>query len=318
MPSTVGTFTLAFGLVAIPVRMLSATRSHKVSFRQVHVEDMGRVRYRKTCEAEERVLDQSDIGRAYEAPDGSLVPITDEELDQMPLPTSKTIEISGFLELANVPGEQFDTPYFLAPSNDAARKPYVLMREALARAGKGAVGKYALRGSGEGLALIYPAGEVLVAHRLHWPDDLRPADDATPREDVAISDDELTAALDYIQAAGDVKMEEMHDEYARAVQELLEAKIEHQAPPKAPKADRKEAEVTDLMGALRAAAGKARADRADRGEDADIHHLDDRRPAKKTAKKATSKKTAAKKTTAKKTTAKKSAAKKSSRGKRAG
>ena len=314
MPSTVGAFTLAFGLVAIPVRMLSATRSHKVSFRQVHVEDMGRVRYRKTCELEERVLDQSDIGRAYEAPDGSLVPITDEELDEMPLPTSKTIEISGFLDLANVPGEQFDTPYFLAPSSDAARKPYVLMREALARAGKGAVGKYALRGSGEGLALIYPAGEVLVAHRLHWPDELRPADDARPREDVAISDDELSAALDYIQAAGDVKMEEMHDEYARAVQALLEAKIEHHAPPKAPKAEREEAEVTDLMGALKAAASKAR---ADRGEDADVHHLDDRRPAKKTAKKAAAKKTAAK-TAAKKTTAKKTAAKKTSRGKRAG
>ena len=317
MPPTVGTFTLAFGLVAIPVQMLSATRSHKVGFRQVHVEDMGRVRYRKTCELEQRVLDQSDIGRAYEAPDGSLVPVTDEELDEMPLPTSKTIEISGFLDLGSVPGEQFDTPYFLAPSSEAARKPYVLMREALARAGKGAVGKYALRGSGEALALIYPQGDVLVAHRLHWPDELRLADDAAPRADVSVSDEELTAALDYIRATGDVEMQEMHDEYARAVQELIEAKIEHHAPPSAPSVPaREDADVTDLMGALKAAASKAR---ADRGEDADVHHLDDRRPAKKAAKAAT--KTAAKaakKASAKKTATKKTAAKKTSRGKRAG
>ena len=196
----IGSFTLAFGLVAIPVQMVSATRSHKVSFRQIHLEDRGRVKYRKVCELDEHVLAQDDIGCAWEAPDGSLVAISDDGLDDLPLPTAKTIEISGFLDLGDVAGEMFGQPCFLSPSSDAARKPYVLMHEALTRSGKAAVGKYALRGSGEALGLIYPAGDVLVVHRLHWPDEIRPADDAAPARDVDPGDDELAAALGYIAA----------------------------------------------------------------------------------------------------------------------
>ncbi|SEG95344.1 DNA end-binding protein Ku [Actinacidiphila yanglinensis] len=309
----IGKFTLTFGLVAIPVSMTSATSSHKISFRQVHTEDMGRVRYRKTCELDEHVLDQEDIGRAWEAPDGRLVPISDEELDELPLPTARTIEISGFLDLGDVPGEMFGQPYFLAPSSDAAKKPYVLMRQALERSGKAAVGKYALRGSGEALGLIYAAGDILVVHRLRWPDELRSPAGAAPPADVDLDPAEVDAALEYIAAMGDLDMEQMHDEYSEAVQALIEAKVEHHAPP-TPAREPAEASVTDLMGALKTAAERAR---ADRGEDADIHHLDERRPAKKAAaKKTTGKKTAAKKTAAKKA-AKNAPAKKSPR-KRAG
>ncbi|BBA97127.1 putative Ku70/Ku80 protein [Actinacidiphila reveromycinica] len=318
MPPTIGSFTLAFGLVAIPVQMIGATRSHKISFRQVHTEDMGRVKYRRTCEADGAVLAQDEIGRAWEAPDGRLVPVSDDELDEMPLPTAKTIEVSGFLELAAVPPEYFDRPYFLTPQSEAANKPYVLMREALSKAGKAAVGKYAARGSGEALALIYPAGDVLVAHRLHWPDEIRSAAGAEPTADVDLADDEVGAALEYISAMGDLDMQQMHDQYAEAVQALVEAKVGHQAPPTPAEGEREEAGVTDLMSALKAATDRARADRG-QDEDAQVHHMHERRAtkkkasAKKTAKKATEKKA----TTAKKTAAKKTAAKKTTR-KRAG
>ncbi|WP_329138722.1 Ku protein [Streptomyces sp. NBC_01476] len=294
--------TLTFGLVSIPIRMEPATHSHKVAFRQIHREDHGRVKYRKVCEEDGARLQPEDIGRAYEAPDGTLVPIADEELDDLPLPTAKTIEISGFLEMADVPAEMFDQPYFLAPAAPGADKPYVLMREALARAGKAAVGKYALRGSGEALGLIHPQGDVLVVHRLRWPDELRPAGDAVPTGQVDLSDEELQAALDYIGAVGDVDMQEMHDEYAEAVRALVLAKAEDKAPPKPARPEGEGAEeVTDLMAALQAATDKAR---ADRGEEAAVHRMADRKPAKKTAKKTSAKKTAGKKTAAKKTTRK--------------
>jgi DNA end-binding protein Ku len=297
----IGSFTLTFGLVAIPVTMTSATRSHKVSFRQVHTQDMGRVRYRKTCELDEHVLNQDEIGRAWEAPDGTLVPISDDELDELPLPTAKTIEISGFLDLADVPGEQFGQPYFLTPSSDAARKPYVLMRQALERSGKAAVGKYALRGSGEALGLIYAAGDVLIAHRLRWPDELREPAGIAPPADVDLDPAEIDAALDYIAAMGDLDMQTMHDEYAEAVQALVAAKAEHHAPPAAPEREPADASVTDLMGTLKAATAKARADRGDRGDgkDADVHHIGTRKRAKKTAAKKTTKKSPAKKPTRK-------------------
>ncbi|SFF91027.1 DNA end-binding protein Ku [Actinacidiphila alni] len=301
MPSPIWSGSLSFGLVAIPVQMQPATRSHKISFRQIHIEDHGRVKYRKVCETDGERLEQADIGRAWEGPGGELVPIEDQELDALPLPTAKTIEISGFLDLDTVPGHMFDQPYFLAPASPAANKPYVLMREALARAGKAAVGKYALRGAGEALGLIHAQGDILVVQRLHWPDEIRSADDAAPRGSVDLSDEEIQAALDYIDAAGDIDMSAMHDDYAAAVGALIQARTEDKPLPKPAKtASAETGTVTDLMSTLRAAADQAR---AERGEGADIHHLADRKTAKKTAKKAAAKKTAAKKTTAKKSTA---------------
>jgi DNA end-binding protein Ku len=289
--------TLTFGLVAIPVRVEPAVHSHRVAFRQIHLEDHGRVRNRRVCELEDdpHPLSMDEIGRAFETPDGTLVPISDRELDDLPLPTAKTVEISGFLDLATIPGEQFGTPYFLSPQSPAANKPYVLMREALARAGKGAVGKLAFRGTGETLAVIHAQGDVLVLQRLHWPDELRSADDARPRGDVDLSEEEIAAAIDYIGVLGDLDMDQMHDDYAAAVQALLEAKAEHREPPKAVKPER-EAGVTDLMTALQRATEQAR---ASRGEDADVHHMGDRGPAKKAAAKKMPAKKTAKKTPAK-------------------
>jgi DNA end-binding protein Ku len=302
VPSSIASLTLTFGLVAIPVQLVSATSSHKIGFRQIHTEDHGRVRNVKVCETDGTKLEQEDIGRAYEAPDGTLVPISDDELDQMPLPTARTVEISGFLDLAALPGEMYDRPYFLTPQSPAANKPYVLMREALARAGKGAVGKYALRGS-ENLGVIHAQGDVLVLQRLRWPDEIRRADTRVP-DDVGLSEDEVGAAMEYISASGDLDMNQMHDEYAAAVKALIDAKTEHREPPKKPEPEAPEGDVVDLMSALQASADRAREQRGDR--DADVHHLAGRKqPAKKAAEK-TAKKAPARKTTSR------------SKGKRAG
>jgi DNA end-binding protein Ku len=315
MPAAIATHTLTFGLVAIPVQILTATSSHRIAFRQIHTADHGRVRNIRVCEIDGKKLELDEITRAYEA-GGHLVPIKDWELDDLPLPTARTIEVSGFLDLASIPGEMFDKPYFLAPQSQAANKPYVLFREALKRAGKGAVGKYAIRGS-ENLGLIYPQGDVLVLHRLRWPDEIRAAADAAPASTVDITAEELQGALGLIDALGDVDMQQMHDDYSRAVEALIDAKLEHAPRPKVPKRERADAgQATDLMTVLQQAAEQAR---AERGEDADVHHMADRKPAKKTASKKTAaaKKTAAKKTTAKKAAAKKTTAKRGS-GKRAG
>jgi DNA end-binding protein Ku len=164
------------------------------------------------------------------------------------------------------------------------------------------MGKLAFRGTGETLAVVHAQGDVLVLHRLHWPDELRASDDAAPRGEVDLSDEELQAALDYIGAVGDIDMTQMRDDYSDAVRALLEAKAAaDKAPPPAPKEpQREEAGVTDLMTALQRATEQAR---ADRGEDAEVHPIGGRKPAKKTAKR-TAKKTSAKKSAAKKTTRK--------------
>lgn len=252
--------TLTFGLVAIPVQMRSAVSSHKIAFRQIHRADHGRVRYRKVCELDGQQLDDEDIGRAYEAGRDQVVPIEDQELDEMPLPTAKTIEVNGFVPLAAVPPEMIGKPYYLAPQSPAANKPYVLMREALTRSGKAAVGKVAMRGTGERLILVRPHGDTLAAVTLHWPDELRAPDDAAPTRPVDLTDDELAAALDYIAATADFDMAGVHDEYAEALESLLDAKAQGAEPPPVPE-PAPAGGVTDLIDALKAAAEQARARR---------------------------------------------------------
>src|SRR5882757_460947 len=243
---------LAFGLVSIPVKLGSAASSHKIGFRQIHLADHGRVRYQKVCELDEEVLSTSDIGRAYETPDDQLVEITDADLRALPLPTAKTIEVSGFVELASIDAMQLDTPYFLAPASPAANKPYVLMREALARAGKAAVGKFAMRNS-EHLALIHPHDDVLLLQTLRWPDELNSPAEAAPKGTVKVSDSELRLADTLIEALGEADLAAYHDEYAQAVETLVTAKLEGTEPPAAGEAgggersqEAREATVTEL------------------------------------------------------------------------
>jgi len=285
--------TLTFGLVAMPVAMRSAVSSHKVAFRQIHLADQGRVRYRKKCELDDQVLTEGEIGRAYEAGKDNLVPLSDDELDALPLPTAKTIEIDGFVDLATLPPEMIGKAYYLAPSNPGAHKPYVLMRRALERSGKAAVGKVAMRGTGERLVLVRAYEDILAVLDLHWPDELRDPGDAVPTGGSAPTEEEIQAAVDYIHAMGDIDMAEMEDEYTRAVESLIDAKSQHKKPPKPEQPPAREG-VTDLMSALKEAADQAR---KGRGRDADVHDISGRRTARKTTAKKTAKKTAAKTTT---------------------
>lgn len=247
--------TLTFGMVSIPVKLGSAVSSHKIGFRQIHLADQGRVRYQKTCEIDEEVLESADIGRAYETPDDRLVEVTDDDLKALPLPTAKTIQVSGFVDMASVDTMQLDTAYFLTPATPAANKPYVLMREALQRADKAGVGKFAMRNS-EHLALIRARDDVLMLQTLRWPDELNPADDAAPKGRVRISDSELELAETLIGALGEADLSAYHDEYAQAVQGLVAAKLEGAEPPAAGEEERG-GKVVDLMAALKASVEQA-------------------------------------------------------------
>jgi DNA end-binding protein Ku len=275
---------LAFGLVSIPVKLGTAVSSHKISFRQIHRVDQGRVRYQKVCELDERVLSASDIGRAYETPDRQ-VEVTDADIRKLPLPTAKTIEVSGFLETASVDSMQIDSAYFVAPASPAADKPYVLMRDALARSEKAAVGKFAMRNA-EHLALIRAHDDVLLLQTLRWPDELNSPAEAAPRGSVKISDSELQLADTLIEALGEADLSEYHDEYAQAVEALVAAKLEGAEPPSA--GEEGGGKVVDLMAALKASVEQARGgEEAQESQEATVHELRPsgrkRAPAKKTA-----------------------------------
>ncbi|NUP36691.1 MAG: Ku protein [Streptomyces sp.] len=305
---SVWTGNLAFGLVSIPVKLGSAVSSHKVGFRQIHLADQGRVRYQKTCELDDEVLGSAEITRAFETPDEQLVEVTDAELRALPLPTAKTIEVEGFVDTAGVDAMQLDTPYFLAPASPTADKPYVLMREALARSGKAAVGKFAMRNS-EHLALITARDDILLLQTLRWPDELNPAADSAPRGKVTVSDNELRLADTLIEALGEADLSEYQDEYAAAVEALVTAKLEGVEPPTV-EGETGGGQVVDLMAALQASVDRAKGGRRGGGEGKEATVTDIGRSGKGGG---TAGKRAAKKAPAKKAPAKKAAAKKTAK-----
>ncbi|MFF4146671.1 Ku protein [Streptomyces sp. NPDC001698] len=293
MPRTIWSGAISFGLVTVPIHVQSATEDHSVRFHQYHLEDMGRVRVRKVCEIEGREVQQSEIGKGYEWSRDQVIPISDAELSNLPLPTAKAIEIDAFVPLDSVDPIRIGEGYYLAPDGAVAAKPYKLLVQALGRSSKVAVAKYAWSGR-ERLGLLRVRDDVLVLHSMRWPDEIRSPEELYPPT-VDIDGDEIDGALALMEtmARDDLEGDEFRDTYTEALEQIIEAKREHRAPPAAPE-PAEPGQVLDLMAALNASVEKAR---ASRGE-ADVHEM----PAPK-------KKTAVKKQPAKKTAAKKSARK---------
>ena len=328
---------ISFGLVSIPIKLVNATESHAISFRQVHVEDGGRIRYRKFCELEDREVGSDEIGKAYEGADGAMVPITDEDLGSLPLPTAKTIEIVAFVPSDRIDPLQMDTAYYLSANGVPAAKPYTLLREALKRSQKVAIAKFALRGR-ERLGMLRVVDDVIAMHGLLWPDEIRATDGVAPDTSVTVRDQELDLADALMATLGEVDLADLHDDYREAVEELIAAKASGEEAPHAPAPSG--GRVLDLMAALEKSVREAKESRGEAVEEAEgeVKPLRGRRTASKatpkadagkkststakkstsTAKKATAKKTTtankpastAKKTPAKKTTAKKTATRK--------
>ncbi|MFK0122406.1 Ku protein [Streptomyces nigra] len=310
---------ISFGLVSIPIKLVNATQNRSISFRQIHTEDGGRIRYRKVCELEDREVDQSEIGKGYEDADGTIVPITDEDLSHLPLPTAKTIEIVAFVPAERIDPLQMDAAYYLAAGGAQAAKPYTLLREALKRSQKVAIAKYALRGR-ERLGMLRVVDDAIAMHGLLWPDEVRAPEGVAPDTHVTVNDKELDLADALMDTLGEIELDELHDEYREALEEVVAAKASGEAPPESPE-PAQSGKVLDLMAALEKS---VRAAKESRGEEpaepdetagpaeAEVRTLPQRKSAraapKQTAgrKSASGGKTAAKKTasSAKKSTSK--------------
>ncbi|GAA3732987.1 Ku protein [Streptomyces tremellae] len=288
--------TISFGLVSIPIKLMNATENHAVSFRQIHREDGGRIRYRKVCELDDEEVTTAEIGKAYEDADGNLVPITDEDLAALPLPTTKTIEIVAFVAADAIDPLQMETAYYLQANGTPAAKPYTLLREALKRSEKAAVAKFALRGR-ERLGMLRVVDDVIAMHGLLWPEDIRAADAVAPGKGVTVRDAELDLADALMNTLGPIDLDSLHDDYREAVEDLVTAKAEGTAPPAPARSGDDGGKVIDLMAALensvRAAREASGSQEASGDQDADVTHLKDRPPARKSPRKKRSGRTSA-------------------------
>ncbi|MFE4579176.1 non-homologous end joining protein Ku [Streptomyces chartreusis] len=277
----------------VPINVVSATEDHSIRFHQYHLEDMGRVRVRKYCEVEDREVASAEIGKGYQLTKERVIPISDEELRDLPLPTAKAIEIEAFVPLGSIDPLRIGEGYYLQPSGQVAAKPYKLLVQALGRSSKVAIAKYAWSGR-ERLGALRVKDDVIVLHAMRWPDEIRDPAELLP-EPVELSEDEIDGALALMDTMTRNELEgpEFQDTYTDALEQIIEAKRDDKPLPKVPEPEDAGGRVLDLMSALNESVAKAKASRGEGS--ADVHEI----PKKSTAKKQSAKK-ATRKTTTKK------------------
>src|SRR5437764_3195920 len=188
---------VSFGLVSIGVRLYSATEERDIRFHQIHAKDGGRIRYRRTCMICGEEVGYDDIAKGYDLGGGEMVVLTDEDFADLPLPSSRAIEVLEFVPAGQIDPILYTRAYYLEPEG-RAMKPYVLLREALTRTDRVAIVKVALR-QREQLATLRVRDQVLLLNTVLWPDEVRRPDFAFPDTDVQAPPAELAVAESRIE-----------------------------------------------------------------------------------------------------------------------
>src|SRR3954451_4077283 len=307
---------VSFGLVSIAVKLYSATEEKDIRFHQVHRTDGGRIKYKRTCSVDGEEVTYDDIAKGYDIGGGETVILTDDDFADLPLTTSRAIDVLQFVPADQIDPIMFAKAYYLEPEGQAA-KPYVLLRDALQDADRVAIVKIALR-QREQLATLRVRDDVLVLNTMLWPDEVRAVDFAFLDEQIETRPAELAMASSLIDSmAGSFKPEEFTDNYREALQEVIDAKVEGREVVAPEETEEAPAAAVDLMAALKASVERAKKARGEAPEKraASIEATPISTAKQAPAKKAPAKKaTPAKKTTsgtAKKATPAKKAAKKS-------
>ncbi|MBF8192415.1 Ku protein [Nonomuraea sp. K274] len=250
---------ISFGLVTIPVKLYSATEQKDVSFHQVHREDGGRIRYKRVCTLDGEEVAYADIAKGYELASGEMVVLTDDDFEDLPLSTSRRIDVLQFAPAEQIDPIYFAKSYYLEPDAQGA-KPYVLLRNALESSGQVAVVKVALR-QRESLATLRVRNGVFVLETMLWPDEIRTPDFPFLEEDIEVRAQELQMAESLISTMeSEFDASEFHDTYREALQQVIEAKVagkEVVTPPEEEEAR----PAVDLMAALRASVDAAKRER---------------------------------------------------------
>ena len=241
-------------MVSIPVKLYPATQDKDVSFHQLHRPDHSRIKYKKVCATEDVEVDADDIVRAYEVSKDQYVEITDEDLEQLPLPAKHTIELSAFVKASDIDPIYYDKSYYLEP-DETGVKPYALLLKVLEKKAVTGVATIAIRNK-ESLCALRPLESTLLLETLHYPDEIRERDLDLPS--TTVNERELGVAATLVDALQEqFDPAKYHDHYREALLELIASKTEGRevvVPETAPAG----APVTDLMAALRASIEAAR------------------------------------------------------------
>ncbi len=275
MPSAIWTGSISFGLVAVPVRVVSATKSQDVRFNQLEEGSNARIRYRKVSEATGEEVPNERIRKGYEISPGQYVVVDDDEMKALAPKSSRMIEIEDFVNLEEIDPLYFEQPYYLAP-DATSLKAYRLLVEAMAELRKVAIGRVVIR-SKERLVAIRPLDGVLCLETMRYADEVLARDGLLP-EDAAPAEPaekELAMARQLIEALSDhFDPGRYHDEYREQLMEIIERKAAGEEIVAEPTVE-EPGKVVDLMAALEASLARAGSPDASAGAD--------EKPAKKRA-----------------------------------
>ena len=263
---SIGSLTVSFGLVAIPVKLYTATQSaNTISFNLLHGKDGSRLKQQYVCQKEGVVVERDDIVKGYEFAKDQYVRFTPEEIKALEEVGSHAVEISEFVPIESVDPVYYDKTYYLAPDKGAT-KPYALLTEALKQSGRCAVGRWATRGKGY-IVILRPIGDVLAMQQLHYAADVRPASEVEiPKSDVKPAELKLAQQLIDQQAAAGFDPTAFKDETRARIEAAIQKKVEEGTEISVTERPAEgEGKVIDLMDALRASLERSESARAQVG-----------------------------------------------------
>jgi DNA end-binding protein Ku len=257
--------TISFGLVSIPVKVYTATRSKSVHFHMLHAKDKSRLKQQYVCAADGEVVDRSETVRGYEYARDQYVVLTEEELKALETKSDKSIEIEEFIPIEKVDPIYFEKSQLLGPDK-GGQKAYRLLNEAMLTMGRVAIGRFRTRGR-EQLVLIRPMGHGLVLHGLFYADEVASFEDVEFGDEVQLRAGEVELAQQLIERLSNERFDpqRFEDRYRQAVLAAVDQKIAGQEVVVAEAPQQRE-QIIDLVAALkrsleerRASGGEARA-----------------------------------------------------------
>ncbi len=256
MPAhSIGSGTISFGLVSIPVKMYTATSSAGVSFNMLHAKCGSRVRQQMFCPTCQVVVERADLVRGYEFAKDQYVRVAEQELKGLEGEASKVIDIAEFVPLDKVDPIYFERTYYLGPDK-GGEKAYRLLADAMVKSGRVALAKFVMRGK-ESLVLIRSARDGLMLHTMYFADEVRDFGEIDKGQSAKIKGGEMELAQQLIDGLtnDEFKPEQYEDEYRQRVLDMVNRKVEGQevtvAAPAPPRA-----QVVDLMEALKESLAK--------------------------------------------------------------
>lgn len=243
------TGAIGFGLVNIPVKLFSATQSSNLDLDMLDKKDHSNIKFQRVNENTGKVVEWKDIVKGYKYEDDYVV-LSDEDFEKASPEKSQVIVINEFVKQGQIDDAYYDTPYYIEPTKGGERA-YALLREALSKTGKVALGTFVMR-TKENFCMLEPDGDMIVLMKLRFPEEIRSTEDLNVPTRTEIKPAELKMAVSLINQLTPKRFDikKYKDTYSSELLKLIEAKASGKRVPK-PKFKIVKSKTADLMSQLK-------------------------------------------------------------------